>query len=327
MIFFDWAILRLIVLCLIFTINFLRVKPHEWIIKWYRPKYCIIGVENKSSRFSLKLELFQLFNTNLWTLLSTQDIQLTFMKNKFSKFIAEKLPDMAHGSLLFLRVAHRSAGGLRRPASALVPLSCYRLRRRPDAGRVCVREQEIAPPAAARPPTPDSSAARTLMWMCISAVVVEVLKPRASSSRVVQLSSFHNMCLSVLVTGTTARTRHMGRGVSRGAAAARGWRRRFWWCCHRVATGRDRQRGHNRQTAACSHRHRLTGIDVDVCFAARAARYSRRAHLLRALSLRGARWRSIRLDRRSASDSAVGRRPLAAHCTPHQSTIPMCVTN
>ena len=32
---------------------------------WYRPKYCIIGVENNSSRISLNLELVHLYNTGL----------------------------------------------------------------------------------------------------------------------------------------------------------------------------------------------------------------------------------------------------------------------
>ena len=32
---------------------------------WYRPKYCIIGVENKSSRISLNLELVHRYNTNV----------------------------------------------------------------------------------------------------------------------------------------------------------------------------------------------------------------------------------------------------------------------
>ena len=60
---------------LLISTDFIRFSLTMAYRLWYRPKYCIIGVENKSSRFSLKLELFQRFNTHLRTLLSTQDIK------------------------------------------------------------------------------------------------------------------------------------------------------------------------------------------------------------------------------------------------------------
>ena len=43
--------------------DFIRFQPDDGL--WYRPKYCIIGEENKSSRLSLKLKLVNRFNTHI----------------------------------------------------------------------------------------------------------------------------------------------------------------------------------------------------------------------------------------------------------------------
>ena len=42
---------------------------------WYRPKYRIIEVRNKWSRFSLKLELFQQLNTNIIKQLNSYSLE------------------------------------------------------------------------------------------------------------------------------------------------------------------------------------------------------------------------------------------------------------